>query len=1317
MEFDSIARSRSSKSLLDPVHEAPPPGLLQYSKAVYLIFIILVLSVMCLVITMRANNETYSIEADRARANKVSQVKALGALLSSILEMIPDYHRRVSTITDMCNKMNLQHLPGTLEVMLLRYTECKATQGSCKVEILTSLRGATSCPIVDREDGVGEYACKIPNILPVAKAVLAGEEGSLVSRDYAGDISIFAYRLLPEINVGLVLRQNQGEAARSQDIVIQQRLFGGLTVFIMLAALILILLVILTQIQQGAGYLHIALLALTATLGCLTLVFLVVVIGSRGEGSQQQRMEVSHGTSILTAGCKAMLNVGTHSMRVSTLKKWMAGTNAILGDETRVVGMMNLSGTLIHLTDYPTGCDGCARWVEEQLQETRDKLPLMFEGRLFDGTPGFYAKEVVKLGVERDQVGLIWTTQRNWVTAPYKSLTDDLWNRAGACIAVYIILALTASYLVAVYMPRDHGLAEPLSMLMPAAVVLGMSIPLLFTIYSSTESIDSMEKAHEVQSVKIHAAAAKLHVVQGTAELHAFQDLWVDSLINPDAAATQRLEDRKVQFQAHLNNLSHHLRWITGEKSVEAQVVGSISTVFDGLVQHVVIPGVAKRSEVDLHSNRTYIEWVQFYPSSQHAALVSDFASIKQWLRAMGVAANSSLMQDVLLLESMLSELEIMHRIQVVCLCTPNYTAKHAAVVNKFAEKEKHVVASIQALDGSLSSRTIQATLDGMLQRLAFHYDESSRFKLGKEPENILADIIRDTIHSNRTFDLVRLSGTHKVVLSQVQGQDVIDVVNQQLERIGQIASSTFRQHRDLGYQLDLYDDLLERLLIVPLVTIAVVWLLLDQSFIFYMRKAVSNVSPDGSKVRNYPQSEVVDFRIWCVVVMTILALEAVVQYEIGKTEAQELREKDDTATKASSAGEIIGEWNGALLDLATSFSTYALTTRGTDKEKHMRAVEAIEALLTKDAADTSGREVIGSAPIQPHYKQMAFTAIQRTPGILTSLKHAEGQSRPIHSYASLALLTDRMSEDPKNMEFVKQLYEGATMKYTSREEWLSTVNSSQWSVVDVAYDSRSSGEWGWQPRTLRFESEGGYQLRWTNRHSQNGVTVNLTRLMRNVAIGKVSTANAVWDVPEVDTVYLPPQQEVNISLVAVLSGAYPVLDQNRKEVMTIVITKRSGPPRGVARDLSADVTARLGDPRRAPSHPVWEAAVASHIGLPATGGFRPVPLLWAVDTPIYLSVDTALDGCQWVAAAQDTACDEVVRKELGSLESREQCGVKVPSDPDCSTSMVTNGTDCHCVRVGRQCKKVAGSTGYTLYDLRCEAPSSQEPLGIDLWP
>ena len=279
-------------------------------KVLYICIINVTLILSCVVLSMRARVEIEDLIMKRAKENKGLQMEAISQLMENVVGVVQDSELKEKTLVEMTNILNTKYLLGTYEVLLVSPTECAGNQNPCGLlHVLTSPKLLSECPIVEN-DGIASRVCDLDKLSGVSAAVLALDSnalvGSIQADDYTHSEVLYFYNMIPNSKIGLIFKQHVSEIKSSTDVLFRLRWGTGLITFAFAAVVSFVLLILLKEIQQGKGYLYVALLCMFAVFGVMSLVSVMLYIASLDEGVAQQKSETADSAALLLALYKSL---------------------------------------------------------------------------------------------------------------------------------------------------------------------------------------------------------------------------------------------------------------------------------------------------------------------------------------------------------------------------------------------------------------------------------------------------------------------------------------------------------------------------------------------------------------------------------------------------------------------------------------------------------------------------------------------------------------------------------------------------------------------------------------------------------------------------------------------------------------------------------------------------------------------------------------------------------------------------------------------------------------------------------------------------
>lgn len=224
-------------------------------------------------------------------------------------------------------------------------------------------------------------------------------------------------------------------------------------------------------------------------------------------------------------------------------------------------------------------------------------------------------------------------------------------------------------------------------------------------------------------------------------------------------------------------------------------------------------------------------------------------------------------------------------------------------------------------------------------------------------------------------------------------------------------------------------------------------------------------------------------------------------------------------------------------------------------------------------------------------------------------------------------------------LAFAAACDEGATAPVgqapVAASEWISSVDWTQATVVQVNMVENGDGSLAFAPSNLSFEAGKPYILRMvnapTNLEKHYFAVEGLGNFYKAIATRKIETADAEYKAPHFEAVELLIGGTLDLYFVPVLAGTYDILctiTGHKDRGMFGQVTITGGAGNQLDLEIAADFNAALAtDARKSSSHAVWGARVDETVQIVETPNyaFIPTDLALTKDVGYKITLESAL--------------------------------------------------------------------------------------------
>eukprot|EP01062_Namystynia_karyoxenos_P083613 TRINITY_DN964_c0_g2_i1.p1 TRINITY_DN964_c0_g2~~TRINITY_DN964_c0_g2_i1.p1 ORF type:complete len:1789 (+),score=650.94 TRINITY_DN964_c0_g2_i1:95-5461(+) len=1195
-------------------------------KGLYLSVVGATIVIACAAVGLRAQTDVIDLVVARAELNKVQQCRALGLLMEAAAAVVQDGEQSLRALGQLAHSLNREYLRGSFEVQLVhRIANCAnpAADGSCGIRILTQPRSERFCPTPEEASSaaarvyrklpgvsVGDTPspptteetasavapqCDMHQVLPVARVVLDGQQGTLRAKDYTLRDVLYAYRPVRGTTAGLILKQDLDEIMDSTDFVSELRWYGGMITYVGTGLFVSILFCLLMQIERGKGWIAKMALGLVAILGFLVVVFLMWYTetgGGREEGHLQQKRETGDGAAVLLAGYQALVTAkfGAPGVFDSILQQWLQGLNEQLdpGFEAVLVRTMTSHrgdqeqaarfAEVISRTRTPCE-DACAARLAADVVRYADPHP---DGRivtLYNGDAGFIASAHDE-GLQRwrrTQVELGWMVKNAHVTGGYDSAADDLWKRVGLLLIGYVPVVSLASFFAARYIPDPRaGMAngsgsrrpwQRLSWMMPLVFLMILSVQLLMVVTMSTTALGGIGGLKEAYLTRAHGEAVIEGAVAAQGLARRLEAVYRAALITGDTQVEQAITEAQRKLAAQLRRLHGDAEWLEGSHSATALCVRSLPEDVTSFLEAVGLPAVGSRKAATLQGNATFLVWKE-RPDEQMATARGYLDGI----RSRAVSENPDNAQfdprgtfvgRIFALESVLWDLEILLRQEVISMNKAHFTKRYAELKALWDTK----LTALQATTAwsEIASGTQAAFLNEFtLIQSTIEQNERdlSRFELRDQQRqrSSWGAVVAEGLHSQVQVDVKVLTGDQRLVTQSIPAESFFGVIVQQLERVATAARIHVMRNVYVRNNLGIERDAVLRAQRCAAAALLVAFFAAVLGYYLYVKDAECNKVSHLPGVVDYPSREIRDFGVQSALIGVIFLLELVVIASVAQTQFDEIEDNHRDIAFVARGATAVAEWMHETAALVSVVNGYGLTGEEQERELYERHWAVMQEL------EQVGLHPVSSAPdsvLDPSIKQDFANAVASAVDLAVTMRQAAAaraifdRTTPTYSYDTLRLLVSERAKDTAldtrlkqaenlNLQTRSQMVARHCAELSPGESCESRFSPERIEAVSITHDDSGRPFVRWSPQTRTLQTRRGYHFRFINRLPTAGgrpAALCIGPFSASAAVWKVQTAISEWDVPYFTRVSVYPGEEVSAYIYLVEPGTFRLYD------------------------------------------------------------------------------------------------------------------------------------------------------------------------------
>ena len=681
-----------------PVRTAAPHQVGVYcGKVVYILGMMGLLLICCVVLANETQAEMRDIALVRAKENKVNQLRIISTMMETLTGTIQNIDLRQDILIALARKLNLRHMVGSYEVVLLETSQCSGKE-MCELRVLSDLRNARKCKATHNADGTLKHKCDFHTLATLGAQVnfLSPTEFRVVTAtDYteSSPESVIAFKKLNGTRIGVVLKQDLEEALSVSVAQSSYRWYSAVIIFTAEVLLVVGLVVVVQYIQEGSGYTSMFVLHVVAVGAFLSIVILMGFTATLEEGVKQQERETSSSASLMLSvhDVVAEMSLDKDSLIArnkfaDATQQWMKAINDNLPESFEAhifsTGGNALDSELLTVDALKGFCpEICQKSLAAALAEFAQDASTRFRINANPGTMDHYSREIdsgvmvasyFTAAEDGHRTGFAWLVRSAYVTRPFDDAVETLWKQTGALCAGYVSAAVIASLLMCYLLPKMEGRGRKervrLSRAFPYVALSVLLFTVVLTVISAVVSLRSMALEAEAQERQTKGVSVVQSAQDLTMKFSTLESVWVSSLALGKVEQEAQFTAIESEIFSGLVLLSKAVRELYHNQPRAAEVIivaESLSGWLSSLSQSHLHQQMRMRSSDNMQGNSSYVLWSESPDTSCDTARAS-LRAITADLEKAGILKMGTLRARLLEVENILLDLQVLYREYVI---------------------------------------------------------------------------------------------------------------------------------------------------------------------------------------------------------------------------------------------------------------------------------------------------------------------------------------------------------------------------------------------------------------------------------------------------------------------------------------------------------------------------------------------------------------------------------------------------------------------------------------------------------------------------